>query len=97
MVVDIVVYSLILPSSLFGVLREESGAKLVVRERTIAPEQGGVVTEEKNFPSQHAERHRLNWTTHKTYGMGASGAATVELLPSGSITDASGDCVAWEQ
>jgi len=33
MVVDIVVYSLILPSSLFGVVREESGAKLVVRAK----------------------------------------------------------------
>jgi hypothetical protein len=41
-------YSLILPSSLFGVVREESGAKLVVREkqRTIAPEQSGVAKEE---------------------------------------------------
>jgi hypothetical protein len=33
MVVDIVVYSLILPSSLFGLVHEENGAKLVVREK----------------------------------------------------------------
>jgi hypothetical protein len=33
MVVDIVVYSLILPSSVFGVFHEESGAKLVVRAK----------------------------------------------------------------
>jgi hypothetical protein len=33
MVVDIVVYSLILPSSLFGLVHEENGAKLMVREK----------------------------------------------------------------
>ena len=56
------VYSLILPSSWFGVVREESGAKLVVRDdllqkrkfeykansskRTVVSEQSGVVKEE---------------------------------------------------
>jgi hypothetical protein len=54
-------YSLILPSSLVGVVREESGAKLVVRDftaskfevlqansskRTIVPEQSGLAKEE---------------------------------------------------
>jgi hypothetical protein len=29
----------------------------------------------------------LNWTTHKTYGMGASGAANGEAAPSGSIVN----------
>jgi hypothetical protein len=58
MVVDIVVYSLILPSSVFGLVQEESGAKLVMRDyllqansskRTIVPEQGGVAKEETSF------------------------------------------------
>jgi hypothetical protein len=33
MVVDIVVYSLILPSSVFGLVQEEMTPKLVVREK----------------------------------------------------------------
>jgi hypothetical protein len=42
------VYSLILPSSLFGVVLEERGAKLVVRskQKNDCPEQSGVAKEE---------------------------------------------------
>jgi hypothetical protein len=41
-------YSLILPSSWFGVVREESGAKLVVRlkQKNDCSEQSGVAKEE---------------------------------------------------
>jgi hypothetical protein len=88
------VYSLILPSSWFGVVREESGAKLVVRDCLLTSK-----FEQKNdcsraerrgegrdwfLSSQDAEKARFGldrpiWfeqirTTHKTDGMGASGA-----------------------
>jgi len=72
------VYSLILPSSVFGVVHEERGAGLMVREKangsivSIAPGHGGMAKEE-NFSSNARTTNRLTWTTHKTYGMGASG------------------------
>jgi len=58
-------YSLILPSSVFGVVREESGAKLVVREkakRSIVPEQGGVAKEEMSslFTGRGKDRFGLD-------------------------------------
>jgi hypothetical protein len=64
-------YSLILPSSLVGVVREESGAKLVVRDyllqantgkRTIVPEQSGVAKEEMSslFTGRGKDRFGLD-------------------------------------
>jgi hypothetical protein len=80
------VYSLILPSSWFGVVREESGAKLVVRDaiyykansskRTIVPEQSGVAKEEmSSLFTTRGERPPGTGLRTKTDGMGASGAA----------------------
>jgi hypothetical protein len=51
------------------------------KQRTIAPEQSGVVKEEKISLFTTRGEIPLNWTTHKTYGMGASGAANGEAAP----------------
>jgi hypothetical protein len=56
MVVDIVVYSLILPSSLFGFVHEENGAKLVLREDQ----------KERLFQSRAAGEGRDGLSLHNT-------------------------------
>jgi len=106
-------YSLILPSSWFGVVRKNVVPGWVmpfeVKERLL-PEQSGVAKEEMTSLDTRRGKDRFgldrpvcftDWTTHKTDGMGASGAATKGLTPpvdpSESITDVSDDCLAWEQ
>jgi hypothetical protein len=71
MVVDIVVYSLILPSSLFGLVHEENGAKLELREdqkERLFQSRAAWRRKRWILSSQHAEKYRLNWTTHKPMG-----------------------------
>jgi hypothetical protein len=61
----------------FGVVHEEDGARLMVREKQIIPmfqtKRSGEEEEKRLRTSNARTTNRLAWTTHKTYGMGASG------------------------
>ena len=48
------------------------------------------MTEEMILSSEYAKYDRITRDYAQTFGMGASGAAQQELLPGGSIMDASG-------
>src|ERR1700712_5416428 len=76
MVVDICVYSLNLPSSVFGVVHEEGRTN------------GWCTCKQNCGASQAGRRHvevGLLGVTRNAYGMGASGATVLKVTPSGSI------------
>jgi hypothetical protein len=77
----------------FGVFHEECGAKLVFREKAKTDcSQNTAAWGKEETDALFTTRGEipLDLGYAQTYGMGASGAAMVKLLPSGSITDVSG-------
>jgi hypothetical protein len=104
MVVDIVVYSLILPSSVFGLVQEEVVPKLVMREKqkNVVPEQGGVVKEETRFLfTTRGERPLEPGLRTKPMGWVLQGAAMVKAAPQWihreSIRTPRVPLLSWEQ
>jgi hypothetical protein len=86
MVVDIVVYSLILPSSMFGVFHEEKVVQIFATIRAVNSSRTRRTHRYREPTGTHEKQtlktlKQIAWNDAQAYGMGASGAAVLQATP----------------